>query len=308
MNNIKNLTITSDLFTRDWEDVLVYNEIAVAMVKSFDGYIVKLRSYVEHDFLYHKIVAALLRATIGFYTQRFLQKAEQVRRVMRRDFAQKRSRLLGFANPKRAITRISYDVQIFEEYFHSLAQDVPALERLVTDELSIFMVLIECMWLAAGRSDGDSDNFDQYAIVVHKKITGTNSTITRHFLSDLWVLMGPKNSHYNIEKKVKAMDMELQRLSSKVKEEASCNRTAIDESTCLRLDEVLRTHYEARMIQESISLCGTITRPQQRQVRKESDSETFFDAAQGWYTLKGFRQRLATRNDERELSSLFEKL
>lgn len=304
MRNIQNSKIASDLFSREWEDVMVHNEVALSIVKTFEDYLVDLRNYIEHDFLYHKIVSALVRATVCFYTQSFVKKAQQMRRVMKRDFAMKRTRQVAFLNSARAITRMTYDIQIFRDYFHTLTRGFPTLTRLVSDELSIFVVLIECMWLAAGRTKVDS--LDEYVVVVHKKISGANSVITRLFLSDLWLLMGPKDEHRNVEREVRMMDKELQLLSDRVKEEASCSRTTIDQSMCLRLDEVLRSLYEDRIIQENSSLCGALARNQRR--KGPYGDEESNKSSPGWYSLEGFRQRLGASKEERELLLMFKNL
>ncbi len=302
MRDIQTSNIALDLFTSKWEDVMVHNEVAISVVKTLEDYLNDVRNYIEHEFLYCKIVAALVRATVSFYVQCFVKKAQQMRHIMKRDFARKRAQKFAFRSTRRAITRMTYDVQIFRDYFHSLAHDFPPLMRLVSDELSILVVLIECMCLAAGHMEDGCLN--QYAVVVHKKITGTNSAVTRHFLSDVWLLLGPKDAHLKIEREVKMMDKDLQRISARVKEEAPCHATTTDQSMYPRLDKVLRSLYEDRIIQENSFLCGSITRRQNGQ----SNDRDFSKATKGWKPLQGVRQRLDVSKDERQLSLIFKNL
>jgi len=309
MRNIHNSSIASDLFTREWEGDLIQNEVAVAIVRTFEDYLSDLRDYIEHDFLYHKVVAAMVRATVCFYTQCFVKKAHKLRRALKRGFPSKRASTIAFMNSKRAITRMTYDIQVFQEYFETLARHSPPLMRLVVDELSVFVVFIECMWLAVGRKENDS--LDEYVVVVHKKISGADAAVTRHFLSDLWLLLGPKNEHYNIEKVVKRMDTELKLMSAMVKQEATSTRVTLDQSSCLRLDEVLHTMYEDRILQENSSLCVSFVKDiKDAKDRRShsSDEEDSSNFEKPWEPLKEIKKRMTSNRYERELSLIFKKL
>jgi hypothetical protein len=303
MINIQNSHISSDLFSREWEDIMTHNEVAISIVKTFEDYLSDIRNYIEHDFLYHKVISALVRATVCFYTQCFVKKAHKMRRVMNFDLTQQRAKKVAFLNPKRTITRITYDVQVFQDYFQSLTQSIPPLMRLVSDELSIFVVLIECMWLAVGRTEGES--LDEFVVVVHKRISGANPAVTRHFLSDLWLLMGPKNEHLSIEKEIKTMEAELKLMSTRVKEEAPYRRTTIDQSTCLRLDEVLRTLYEDKIIQEN-------SLPFFCAMMKYKGSYSDKGGNHRWEPLKEIKKEIkkhiTATKQERELSLILEKM
>lgn len=307
MINIQNSHISSDLFSRDWEDVMTHNEVAVSIVKTYEDYLSDIRDYLEHDFLYHKVVAALVRATVCFYTQCFVQKAHKMRRVMHFDFSQQRARKVAFLNPQRTITRITHDVKVFEEYFQSLVQEIPPLSRLVSDELSIFTVLIECMWLAVGRAEDQS--LDEFVVVVHNKISGANPAVTKHFLSDLWLLMGPKNEHHAVEKEIKMMDAELKKMSARVKEGAPTNRTTLYQSAGLRLDEVLRTLYEERIIQENSFCFGTMANNRSEHTyRGLGGGEYPSDNGKRWDPLKGLKKRITSTKYERELSLIIKNM
>lgn len=251
MRTIQQSDIPCELFSSRWEDELLRNEVAGSIVRTFDDYLVDMKQYLESDYLYQKVVAALVRATVCFYIQCFVIKAEKARHRKNRSGA-------TFHSPKRAVTRIKYDVQAFGDYFREVTDGNEALKRLVMNELSVLTLLLECMAYAAGQSGTDS--LEEFVLVVHKR-TGAKSTITRYFLSDIYVLMARKmGEHHLVEQTVRRMKSDLDRVTERVneKKDAFCLDQVSPETACFRLDEMLQALYEERILQEQASLCGTL--------------------------------------------------
>ena len=251
--------VSTQLFSHDWEEKFVQNEVATSMTRTFEEYLADIRSCVEQDYLFHKVVAALVRSTVCFYVQCFVKKADNRRQEMKRLPTIKSIRNHEFLNANRAICRMNYDVITLRDYFiDNTANGDAALGRIIVNEFSVLILLMECMHLAAGK-DGSADSLEEFVVVVHKK-TGANSNVTRQFLSDLFVLCGPKNTHRDVENTVRMMDTELKLVSKQMKERRLTASTLTNETACLRLDETLRSLYEDRMLQERSSLCGHICR------------------------------------------------
>jgi hypothetical protein len=302
MQSVQGSKIANDLFSREWEDIMVHNEVAVSIVKTISDYLTDIGQYVEHPFLYHKIVASLVRGTVCFYTQCFVKKAHTIRRVMKRDFANKRAQRLAFVSSKRAIMRITYDVEVFQNFFDQLAKGNTTLSRLITDELFVLVILIECMWLAVS---GRNESLDEFILVVHQKISGADSAVTRHLLSDIWLLLGPKNEYHMIEQEVKLMEVDLRLLSARVNEREStnaCRTLAVSSSTSMRLDQVLKCLYEDRITEETLSLCGSLVR-----LAKVGENRSTNDKC--WDPLERIKRHFAVdKKYERELSTMFQEL
>jgi hypothetical protein len=274
LESIQKSSIPTELFTHKWEDELVQNEIAVSMIRTFEDYLSEIYNHVEEDFLYHKIVAALARSTVCFYIQCFINKANRMRLAMKFDLAGKRTGKVAFVSTSRAIWRMHYDIEVFQDYFNGLTKDNLSLKRIVMNELYVLSILVECMWLAAGETSGDS--FENFAVVVHKR-TGADSIVTKHLLSDLWLLVGPKNKHKAIESAVSTMQEELQLVSNRLKENGGSPRnTSENEIPCSTLDSMLQNLYQDRIIQEQSSFCGNIIRDARELSRslKQSKSVT----------------------------------
>jgi hypothetical protein len=277
MQSIQKSDIPSQLFSHEWEDRLVHNEVALSMVRTFEDYLSDVYNYLDQDFLYHKVVIALVRSTVCFYVQCFVNKADQMRRAMKRDFGHKREKEIAFMSTSRAICRMTYDIEVLRDYFYSVAKESAPLGRVVANELSILVVLLECTCLAVNQTG--VDNLEEFVVVVHKR-TGADLEVTQHFLSDLWLLMGPKNEHHAVEKAVKMMHTELRLVSTRLKEKDSA-LPASNDMTGLRLDEMLKTLYEDRILQQKSSVCGNILRDV-KELREERKLEASEHRKPGW--------------------------
>jgi hypothetical protein len=171
---------------------------------------------------------------------------------------------------------MNYDIEVLRDYFYSAAKESAPLGRVIANELSVLVVFSECMGLAVGQTGADS--LEKFVVVVHKR-TGGDSEVTKHFLSDLWLLMGPKNEHLVVESAVRRMYAELQLVSARLKEKDSADSLARKDTIGLRLDEMLKTLYEERILQEKSSVCGNILRDvkELRESRK-LETTTMLDA------------------------------
>ncbi len=252
VHSIQQSDIPVQLFSRCWEDELTHNEVAKAIIRTYDDYLTDIRHFLATEYMFHKVIASLVRCTICYYVRCLVVKADRVRHG-------KKTGEMAFLHPTRAITRITYDIQVFRDFFHGLAKQNSTLKRIVDDEFSVFTVLLECMTNAAGR--GAIDNLDELILVIHKR-TGANSDITRIFLSDIYVLMGKKNDYVLVERNVRRMRKDLDIITSRLAEKRDAfpagESSTTPESSHFRLDQMLQTVYEDRLLQERLSLCGNL--------------------------------------------------
>ncbi|KAL3916844.1 MAG: hypothetical protein SGILL_004993, partial [Bacillariaceae sp.] len=248
--------IPSQLFSYAWEEELTYNQVAKAMVRTYVEYLDSLQQLLAADYLYHKIVTALVRSTVCFYIQCFVVKADKARRRLQ-SHTKKNKLKYSFVCPQRAVMRMSHDMKIFEEFFLNLAEGNVTLKRIVSNELSIFkVVVLELMSYATGQSGTDS--LHEFVVVVHKR-TGADPDVTRHFLSDIYVLLGSKKEYLAVEHQVRGMKDELERMTERVEEKRTAGVLGDKTTeTTFRLDKMLRTVYEDRIAHEKLSLCGNL--------------------------------------------------
>lgn len=171
---------------------------------------------------------------------------------------------VGFMSASRAICRMTYDIEVLRDYFRCVvSKESDALSRVVSDELSVLAIILECMWLAVDQTGADS--LEEFIVVVHKR-TGADSEVTKQFLSDIWLLIAPADKHHVIDETVKMMQSELQMVSSRMQESDAAsawkakNNSSNNIASSLRLDEMLKTMYDDRNAQMQASICGNILR------------------------------------------------
>lgn len=257
IHSIHQTDIPLQLFSRPWEDELTHNEVARAIIRSYNDSLLNIRQYLATEYMFQKVIASLVRSTICYYVQCLVLKADRLRRG-------KKAGEVAFLYPARAITRMTYDIQVFRDFFRGLAKHNSTLKRIVDDEFDVFNVLLECMISASSR--GAIDNMDEFILVIHKR-TGANSDITRFFLSDIYVLIGNKNEHLLVEKSVRRLQKDLDIITSRMAEKrdafpaaagSSAGSSTTSETSHFRLDHMLQTVYEDRLLQERLSLCGNL--------------------------------------------------
>jgi hypothetical protein len=257
MKTIQQSPIATDLFSKEWEDEFVYNEVALSIVKTMEDYLYDFHNYLSNAFLYGKIVGALVRAVVCFYVMTLVQKADRIRRRKR-----KGNRLVGgkpeasFRSTSRAILRMMYDMEVFRTYFHNLVKQLPGLDKLVDDELSVLVVVHETLSLILQESTGYE--LDEFIVVLHKR-TGANAHVTKFLMQDMWLVAAPADQRRALNNTLALMDGELQRLSNKLEEgrrESPSKPRPRDRLPGLLLQEVLLELYENRMLSARLQPCA----------------------------------------------------
>ena len=307
--------VSEQLFSREWEDVWVHQEVAREMVRSFDSHLSSIHTWLENEYLYHKVVVALVRNTVSFYCLCLIRKAERIRRSKRKirmpGKAGNRSRTKHcFNSSSRAILRMSYDLETFQEYFNSISSENVALGRAISEELFVMGLVIECM----GSALEEGSAVDDFVVVVHKR-TGANSDVTRHFLKDIWLLTKSSptsNEHSNEQQKidfaVRTMKAELEIISAKVNEKKTeRGQQSNGYETAGRLDEVLRQAYEDKIMQEKSSVCGGILPNNMMDDAKNVKESRRRQSASTPTGVGHLRQREAT-DQIQDLGQFFDKL
>jgi hypothetical protein len=247
MDEIHDAGISSLLFTHQWEEVLLNNEVSVSMTKILEKNISQVSKWMEQDFLFHKFIGALVRATICFYIEGFVQKADKLRSASS-TMGKRAKRKLAFRNPRQACVRLSDDIEVLQDYFQDTASENTFLTRVISKEFSILILVVECMLQAAKHANIKS--LEEFAFAIHKE-TGANSDVTKYFLSDLWLLMGRKGQHLAVEDAISKMDQELQILAQ---EDLTSPSSSNIDVTSFRLDAVLKTLYKERRRSEKSML------------------------------------------------------
>jgi hypothetical protein len=258
IKEIQHSDIPRELFSRHWEEDLTNNEVAKYIVRVYGDYLSGIKQTLKSEYLYQKVVCTLIRCTVCFYIKCFILKAERVRRYGRRRNSNK-IRTDFFLSPNRAILRMTHDIKVFQKFFLHISEGSTTVRRIVTKECSVLNVLfLECMAYAAGQSG--SDSLEEFIIVVHKR-TGADSDVTRCFLSDIFILMSCRNDHHYVEGTIRKMKEDLDMIKESLKEEQiktlSIQATK-DECNYFRLDEMLKSMYEDRILQENTVFCGII--------------------------------------------------
>jgi hypothetical protein len=265
MDDMHDARISSLLFTHQWEEELVNNEVSVAMTKILEKNISQVSKWMEQDFLFHKFIGALVRATICFYIEGLVQKADKLRSAGSTLGKKAAKRKIAFRNPRQACVRLSDDIEVLQDYFQDTASENTFLTRVVSKEFSILILLVECMLQAAKHANTES--LEEFAFAIHKE-TGANSDVTKYFLSDLWLLMGRKGQHLAVEDAISKMDEDLQIFAQENLTSPSSSNTDV---TCFRLDAVLKTLYKERRRSEKSMI--TIAEESLKKTRKEIKKE-----------------------------------
>jgi hypothetical protein len=273
--SISKSNIPAELFGRDWEDRFTHNEVVLSLIRILEGVLSDIHNWLYSDFLYHKVVAALVRGTVCFYVRCLVLKADQARRERRLRLLHKPAawgdlrrggfvmeNMQTFANPARAVSRIMYDIQVLRGYFHNLAKGTTSvLNRVVSTEFSALVIMYECLGLAVGQTGMES--LEEMILVLHKR-TGANPLVTRLLLGDLWFLAAPPTQKHVIYDKVGMMQADLQLVSTRMKERPLAlvasnggSQKPLNERLLLspNLGDMLQNLYQDRMLQEW-SLCG----------------------------------------------------
>jgi len=269
MRSLRQSTVPSDLFSRDWEDRWTHNEVIINMIHVFEEYNNELQNSLCNDYLYHKVVVALVRASVGFYVQLLLKKAASIRmRAKKSKLANKftseeqRRQQLPFACPTRALCRMMYDIRILQDYFQKISKESASLTRVVADEMNALTVIHEFLGLASGNAGTDS--LEEFIVVLHKR-SGANGDVTKHFLNDLWYLAAPAGESNFISITVAMLKAELDMVTERIREEKAKNKGPLPPKTkrdgrevAPPLEDMLNDYFEDRIWQEKMTGCGGI--------------------------------------------------
>ena len=258
MKTVAQLDIPRELFSRHWEENLTSNEVAKYIVRVYTGYLTGMKDVLVSDCLYHKVVITLARCTLCYYLKSFIFKASRVR-SSNAWYDNRKDRKNFFRSQRKAFLRMKYDIEVFEEFFFGLSEESTALAKIVSNEFSAFRLLfLECSSFAVG--DSSPDFLKDFIIVVHKR-TGADSNITRHFLSDVFILMGEKKRNYFVRDSVHNMIDDLNKIKESLGEEnekGSPTHGKGSESSFFELDEMLKSVYSERILQEKTGICGIV--------------------------------------------------
>ena len=263
MKSLRESSVSAEFFSRDWEDRFVHNEVMWTMIRIFEEYNNDLQNFLSNDFLFHKVVVALVRASVSYYVQLLIRKSNNVRHRPNKKYAfstseEERRKNLPFACPARALCRMMYDIRILQDYFLKIDKDSQPFTRVVANELNSLTIIHEFLGLAVGHTGLDS--LEEFMVVIHKR-SGANADVTRHFLNDLWFLAAPQEEKDSISVTFAIMKPELDLVSARMKEtmkkpKPGNQREGKDATP--HLEQMLREYYEDRILQEKVSGCGAI--------------------------------------------------
>jgi len=255
---IQQLDIPRELFSRHWEEDLTNNEVAKYIVRVYSNYLSDIKHFLVSDCLYHKVLITLARCTICFYLKRFIFKASRIRSSTSW-YDNGKACKESFRSPRRALMRMTHDIQVFQNFFLTFSGESTALSKIIANEFSIFRLLfLECSSYALERNSPDS--LEDFIVVIHKR-TGADSNITRHFLSDVFILMSENELRYCVRDTIGNMKDELDRIKESIEDEKNNNLPAQArnaESAFFQLDQMLKAVYEDRILQENVIFCGMI--------------------------------------------------
>lgn len=153
---------------------------------------------------------------------------------------------------------MKYDIEVFEDFFFALSEGSAALTKIISNEFSEFRLLfLECGSFAVG--DSSPDFLKDFIIVVHKR-TGADSNITRHFLSDVFILLGEKERNYFVRDSIQNMKEDLDKIKESLGKENDKGLPGGkgSESSFFQLDEMLKAVYSERILQENAVYCGIV--------------------------------------------------
>mmetsp|Transcript_4354 Transcript_4354/g.12529 ORF Transcript_4354/g.12529 Transcript_4354/m.12529 type:complete len:514 (+) Transcript_4354:259-1800(+) len=255
---IEQSDIPREFFSRHWEEDLTSNEVAKYVVTVCGNYLSDIKDSLSSEYLYHKVVVTLVRCIICFYVKSFVLKAHRVRYANRRH-KKGRARTEFFRNPKRALMRMTHDIEVFQNFFLDVSEASSTLRKIVANEFSILgQLLLECSGYAA--SQNGSENLEEYVIVVYKR-AGADTDVTKHFLSDIFILMTGVDKDWCVRETVRHLREDLNRMKESIGERRNASpsvQATKADSAYFCLDEMLKTVYEERILQEKATLCGGI--------------------------------------------------
>lgn len=216
--------ISADLFGTDWLDDLTDNQLAWTLVRTLEDFMEDLEAFLD-DFMVQKVVEALVSASVVFYIRALLMKAN----------IHKSNKDSFFSDNRKALDRMTGDINTIKEYFDKQAISMGSLKRIIDREFEALTTIQELLSIAAGYSQSDPHDF---ILVLQKRIR--NITITKLVVGDIYHLVKPteERSIYDL---VDSMEEEMMVIAPT---DESAAASAQERSTVpgLRLDQMMAKH------------------------------------------------------------------
>jgi hypothetical protein len=290
------------LFSRQWEVELTSNQVVSELLYDVcDSFWGSIRRYLDRDVLRHKALVAVCKAVVCLYVRCLVEKAQDS--AGRRAHPHRRNRLReiaghlrgsgagpngagsgGFAHSGRALRRLKDDIAIIKEYFASKSGGNPTLARILANEVYVLELIYECLEAAAasnsdgnnrkneeaGNDDDDDAFLQSFVLVLHKR-TGADLLVTKHFASDLFFLVNPRQALRTFQEGGGGLQQDLHLVSKRMEEEEAKRHGAgggtngkpqngipnKPDLTLVDLDQMLRAYYEDRIVQGMLPICWT---------------------------------------------------
>ena len=246
MRKVNRTTIASDLFSPSWEDEWTHNEVMIELLQLFDVDLARIQTFMSADHLYHKTLTACCKAIVCFYIRCLVQKADSVSlRRRNRERVGRAGEQQPFRTPDRALRRMSDDIAMIKGFFKDKSTETMALMRILGEEMRILELIHECL------ASDDSDSLDTFIVVIHKR-TGADALVTRHFVSDLWLLVQREEYGGQLHETISTLEADLQMVSAGVQERRA---NAPPDHSYVQVDQMLRALYEDRIAQGLMPVC-----------------------------------------------------
>jgi len=175
--------IGDELFSSAWEKEYTHNDLALTIVRTLEDFMGDLENFID-SILLRKAVDALIQASINFYIERLLIKADE-----------HSGKYSIWDDNATALERMAGDIRTIREYFESLAESMPALSRVIDREFETLNTIRELMEIASGLSASDASDF---VFVLQKRICDVH--ITTNVVGDLYHLVNPQEEKAIVEK------------------------------------------------------------------------------------------------------------
>jgi len=168
---IREDAIAHQLFSKEWEDTLTNNDCVLVLVRTLDDFLADLDVFLD-TFLVKKVMDGLVMSSAVFYLECLLTATQQHKDGM-------------FSSIKRAMDRITGDLDTMENYFHRQAQEHPTLSRTVEAHFAILHAVKDIMALAGDISQEDGR---RAVLILHKAVDDCH--LTQRMVGDLWRAAG----------------------------------------------------------------------------------------------------------------------
>lgn len=246
MRKVNRTSIPADLFCLAWEDDWTHNEVMMELLQIFDVDLARAETFMSSEHLYHKTLTACCKSIVCFYIRCLVQKADSVSlRRRHRERAGRVGEKQPFQSPDRALRRMKDDIGLIQQFFREKSTETVALSRILGEEMRILELIHEC--LAAE----DSDSLETFIVVLHKR-TGADGLVTRHFVSDLWLLVQREEYGRKLRQTISTLEPDLKMVSAGIQERLASRPV---DNSYIRVDQMLKALYEDRIAQGLLPVC-----------------------------------------------------